>query len=87
MYIHEMSKGCERSGAPNRDDTSEELDHLDSMIPMAVVKVETIANLPYRDSVFLGVVFEDKLFEVEKSTFVGYFLSNLNHGFPSILGS
>jgi hypothetical protein len=74
-------------GVPDWDDAIEKFDHLDCMAPLAIEKVETIANLSYGDGVFLGVVLEDQLFKVEKGTFVRYFLSDLDHGFPSILSS
>jgi hypothetical protein len=31
-------------------------------------------------------VLEDKLFEIQESSLVVHFLSNLYHGFPSVLG-
>lgn len=65
-------------------DTSKELYHPDSVASLRVEKVQAISNLFYRDRLFLGPVFENKLFKEEESTFMRNFLSDLNEGFPGV---
>lgn len=53
---------------------------------LAVEEVQAIAGFLDRNRVLLGVVFEDQLFEIEESTLVRNFLSNLDDSFPCIFG-
>lgn len=47
-------------------------------------EVEAIFGFADVDSVFVGGVFEDELFEVEEGAFVGDFLADLNDGAPGV---
>jgi hypothetical protein len=56
---------------------------------VALLTIEEIQAIPHfldGDGVLLSTVFEDKLFEEQKGTFMLDFLSNLDEGFPSIFG-
>lgn len=55
------------------------------MRTIAIEEIEAVANLLDRYRVFLCVVLEDELLEVEKGALVGDFLTDLNEGFPGIL--
>lgn len=67
--------GC---SLPDRNNACEEFDHLDGVITLAVKEVEAVFHFLYRDSVLLGRVLENELFEEEEGPFVRDFLSDLD---------
>ena len=74
-----------RGNVPDGHDSGQELDHLLGMASRAVEEVETIAHLLDGDGVFLCVVLEDELLEVEEGALVRDFLADLHKSFPGIL--
>jgi len=54
---------------------------------LTVEEVQAIPNLLHGDGIFLSSMFEDKLLEKQEGTLMRDLLSDLNKGFPGVLGS
>jgi len=65
-------------------DRVEKVEHLLGVSALEVEKVETVFDFTDVDGVFVSIVFENELFEVEEGSFVGDFLADLNTGAPSV---
>lgn len=65
---------------------TEEIDHLQSVLLRRVEEVESILDLLNTDGIFVGVVLEDELLEVQESTLVVDLLSDLDECSPGVLG-
>ena len=64
----------------------EEVDEFFGVVPGGVEEVEAVGRFADVDRVAVGGMFEDELFEVEKGSFVGDLLADLNDGAPGICG-
>lgn len=76
-----------RSGRrlPNRGNVGQEIRHLDRVLLRRKEKIESVLDFGYRNTVAIGVVLEDELFEVKESTLVVDLLSDLDHRSPGVL--
>ena len=77
VVILYLGESFDRS-LPDRNNACEEFDHLDGVVTLTVKKVEAVFDFLYGDSVLLGGVFEDELFNEEEGSFVRDFLSDLD---------
>lgn len=86
MSLITSRDAIEKRYSPNGSDTSQEIRHFDRMLLRREEEIESIFNFCYRDTVPIGVVLENELFEVQEGTFVVDFLSDLDHRSPGVLG-
>jgi hypothetical protein len=72
--------------APGGHYSPEELDEFSRGSTGRKVEIEAVFDLANVGGFFMGMVFEDELFEVEECAFMGNLLTDLDYGFPGVEG-
>lgn len=68
-------------------DRTQELEHLDGMRALTIVEINTVLDLTNVGGIFVCVMLEDQLLQVQEGTLMLHFLTHLYNRLPGVLGS